>query len=64
MIGHWDRTVSHKPSYFGIAWGCVLAQAPEHATRIAELAVARYPDDRGFKNELESLRTVVAGSPR
>lgn len=55
----WREEVDFKPSYFGIAWGAMLARGPEHALRAAKLAAERYADDPAFVAEYAFMRKLL-----
>jgi len=52
----WREVVDFKPSWFGIAWGALLAHAPEHALRAGAMGAERHADDPAFVAELAFLR--------
>ncbi len=59
VLGAWREVVDFKPSYFGIAWGAVLARAPAHALAASKLAAERFADDPAFVAEDAFLRRLL-----
>ena len=59
VLGAWREVVDFKPSYFGIAWGAVLARAPAHALAASKLAAERFADDPAFVAEHAFLRRLL-----
>lgn len=60
VISVWTEVLDYKPKYFLIAWQAAMNEAPQHALLVAERAVARFPDDTTFAEELDFMRELFA----
>lgn len=59
VLAAWRQEVDFKPSYFGIAWGAMLARGPEHALRAAKVAAERFADDPALVAEYAFMRKLL-----
>ena len=61
VLAAWRDTIDHQSGYFHIAWRAASCLAPEQALMTARAAVARYPQEKDFAEELGYMEKVLAG---
>jgi hypothetical protein len=60
VLAAWRDTIDHQSGYFHIAWRAASCLAPEQALMTARAAVARYPEEKDFAEELGYMEKVLA----